>query len=100
MITRTLRRTRRAVRRTTLPTAILAVIALTTAAVATRGPAPVKTAAAQGAGSLVCIELSSPDYVDTTCLFDYDDPSQDRDQDGIWPDPPLDIDVRKHIPRI
>lgn len=99
-MTRTLRRTRRAVRRAALAMAILAVIASTTAAVATRRPALVETAAAQGAGSLVCIELSSPDYVDTACLFDYDDPSQDRDQDGIWPDPPLDIDVRKHIPRI
>jgi hypothetical protein len=93
---RTLRRTRRAVRRAAVATAVLAVMALTTAVVATSGPTPVETATAQGASSLVCIELSSPDYVDTTCLFDYDDPSQD----DIWPDPPLDIDVRTPVPGI
>jgi hypothetical protein len=94
---RTLRRTRRAVRRATVATAVLAVMALTTAVVATSGPTqPLETATAQGASSLVCIELSSPDYVDTTCLFDYDDPSQD----DIWPDLPLDIDVRTPVPGI
>lgn len=83
---------RRAMRRTTVTATVLGVIGLTTAAVVTSAPTPVETRA-EGSRSVLCVDLSSPDYVDETCLFD-----DDRSRADIWPEPSLDIEIRTHEP--